>query len=278
MASQTYLPTRAIATTRQIIPALLITLTALLAGCGSTGDKDETAKWNEQKMYKEAHDELESGGYDRAISLYEKLEARFPFSVLAQQAQLDIAYAHYKAANRTEGVAAVDRFQKLHPSHPASDYALYLKGLLNFNERLGIFGNVIGQDPSERDQQSMRESFESFRELTTRFPDSKYAADARLRMGYIVNALARYDVAVAKYYFNRGGYLAAANRAQKAITEFQQAPAVEEALALLVLSYERMGLTDLRNDAERVYKKNYPNSTLLSQGMKDVSAPWYKWW
>jgi outer membrane protein assembly factor BamD len=229
-------------------------------------------------MYKEAKDELNSGGYDRAVTLYEKLESRFPFGILAQQAQLDIAYAYYKSGDRVQGVAAVERFQKLHPSHPSSDYALYLKGLLNFNDKLGIFGSVIGQDPSERDQQSMRESFESFKELSTRFPDSKYASDARLRMTYIVNALARYDVAVGKYYYRRGGYLAAANRAQKAITEYQQAPAVEEALVLLVLSYERLGMTDLRKDAERVYKLNYPKSTLLAEGLRNASDPWYKFW
>jgi outer membrane protein assembly factor BamD len=255
-----------------------IALASMLTACGSTGSKDETAKWDEQKMYKEAQDELKSGGYDRAVTLLEKLESRFPFGVYAQQAQLDIAYAHYKANSRVEGLAAIDRFMKLHPSHPASDYALYLKGLLNFNDRLGIFGNLISQDPSERDQQSMRESFEAFKELTTRFPDSKYASDARDRMGYVVNALARYDVAVAKYYYKRGGYTAAANRAQKTILEFQQAPAIEEALVILAQSYERMGLTDLKNDVERVYKTSYPKGTLMSKGVEDSQLSWWKFW
>lgn len=252
---------------------------ALMAGCAGTGEKDETAGWSEQKLYKEAMDELDAGGYERAIKYFEKLEARFPFGITAQQAQLEIAYAHYKQGERPEAITAIDRFMKLHPAHPATDYALYLKGLINFNERLGIFGNLIAEDPFERDQQSMRESFESFKELIARFPDSKYAPDARLRMAYIVNALAKYDVAVAKYYYKRGGYLAAANRAQKAISEFQQAPALEEALYMLIKCYEKLGLEPLRADAERVFKANYPNSELLAKGLpEERSSKWWKLW
>ncbi|MBU6438239.1 MAG: outer membrane protein assembly factor BamD [Betaproteobacteria bacterium] len=251
----------------------------VLAGCAGTGEKDETAGWSEQKLYKEAMDELNSGGYDRAIKYFEKLEARFPFGVSAQQAQLNIAYAYYRQSERAQALSAIDRFMKLHPAHPATDYALYLRGLINFNGDLGIFGSAIGEDPFERDQQSMRESFETFKELVSRFPTSKYAGDARLRMAYIINALAKYDVAVARYYYRRGGYLAAANRAQKAISEYPQAPAVEEALVMLIRSYDKLGLTTLRDDAKRVYALNYPKSDMLAKGLpEERNEAWWKLW
>jgi outer membrane protein assembly factor BamD len=261
------------------IIAALCAITLAAGGCASTSDdRDETAGMSEQKIFSEAKQELSNGGYERAIKLFERLEARFPFGVLAQQAQLEIAYAYYKQDERTDALAAIDRFIKLHPAHPVMDYALYLKGLINFNEKLGLFGGVIGQDPSERDQQSMRESFESFKELVTRFPQSRYAEDATLRMNYIVNALARYDVAVARYYFNRGVYLAAANRAQKAITEFQTAPAIEQALYILIKSYEKLGLEPLRADAERVFKQNFPKSEMFAKGLPEERGSWWQFW
>ena len=162
---------------------------AVLSACSSTPD-DKTANWSPNKIYAEAKDELNSGAFDKAIPLFEKLEGRAAGTPLAQQAQLEKAYAQYKANDHASALATLDRFIKLHPASPALDYALYLKGVVNFNDDLGMFSFLTRQDLSERDQKAAKESFESFKELATRFPDSRYTPDARLRMTYIVNSLA----------------------------------------------------------------------------------------
>jgi outer membrane protein assembly factor BamD len=249
----------------------------LLSGCSSTPE-DKTATWSPNKIYAEAKDELNSGAYDKAVLLFEKLEGRAAGTPLAQQAQLDKAYAHYKSGEPAQATATLDRFMKLHPASPALDYALYLKGIINFNDDLGMFSSVTRQDLAERDQKASKESFESFKELVTRFPESRYTPDATLRMTYIVNSLAQYEVHVAKYYFGRGAYVAAINRAQVVITDYQGMPALEEALFIIVKSYDALGMTPLRDDAKRVLAKNYPQSEFLSRGFKASSDPWWKVW
>jgi len=141
-----------------------------------------------------------------------------------------------------------------------------------------LFSSITRQDLAERDQKAAKESFEAFRELTTRFPNSKYAPDAALRMGYIVNSLAQYEVHVARYYFNRGAYLAAINRAQQAITDYRDAPAVEEALVILVKSYESLNMAQLRDDTLRVLESNFPNSEFLGKGLRNRAKPWWQFW
>jgi outer membrane protein assembly factor BamD len=149
---------------------------------------------------------------------------------------------------------------KLHPNHPNVDYAYYLKGLVYFNEDLGLLGKVSRQDRTERDPKSARESFDAFKELVQRFPESKYAPDALARMKYLVNALASHEVHVARYYMKRGAYVAAANRAQYALKNYPQAPAQEEALLIMIQAYDVLGMPELRNDAERILRKNFPDS------------------
>src|SRR5574338_180245 len=206
-----------------ILRSLAVIAALLLAACGLLPEeKDETAGWSAQKIYTEAKDAMSEGGYDRAIKLFEKLEARYPYGRYAQQAQLDVAYSYYKTQEPASAIAACDRFIKLHPNHPNVDYAYYLKGLVNFNEDLGLLGNLANQDLSERDPKGARESFDTFKELVTRFPDSKYTPDAQLRMKYLINALAAHEVHVARYYYKRGAYLAAANRAQMAVKTYPQ--------------------------------------------------------
>ena len=236
-----------------------LALLALAAACG-TSPKDETAAWNVEKLYAEAKQEAENGAYDRAGKLFERLEGRAAGTILAQQAQLERAYVLQKSGEKAQALAVLERFIKLHPTSPAMDYALYLQGIVNFNDNLGIFGNLSQQKLSERDQQASRDSYQSFRQLVDQFPQSNYAEDARARMAFIVNSLAEYEVHVARYYYRRGAYVAAANRAQQAVREFQGSAAVEEALGILVQSYARLGLTQLRDDAERVLRKNYPES------------------
>jgi outer membrane protein assembly factor BamD len=261
-----------------ILRSLTIIVALLMAGCGLLPEeKDETAGWNAQKIYSEAKVAMGEGGYDRAIKLFEKLEARYPYGRYAQQAQLDVAYAYYKTQEAASAIAACDRFIKLHPNHPHVDYAYYLKGLVNFNEDLGLLGNLANQDLSERDPKGARESFDTFKELVTRFPESKYAADAQLRMRYLVHSLASHEVHVARYYYRRGAYLAAANRAQAAVKSYPEAPAVEEALFLLMKSYDALGMTDLRDDADRVLRANYPKSIYFAGGPAD-RRPWWQFW
>lgn len=258
------------------VPLLAIALA--LAGCSSLfSSEDKDAKASPNKIYADARDEAASGAYDKAIPLYEKLEGRAAGTPLAQQAQLEKAYAQYKASDPASALATLDRFLKQHPASPAVDYALYLKGIVNFNDNLGPLAFITRQDLSERDQKAAKESFESFKELVTRFPDSKYANDARARMRYIVNSLAAYEVHVARYYYNRGAYVAAINRAQNAITDYQEVPAVEEALFILMQSYEQLGMKQLAADTRRVLEKTYPQSPYITGDVKN-SKPWWKFW
>jgi outer membrane protein assembly factor BamD len=251
---------------------------AVLTACSSKPAADRTDSWSPNKLYTEALDEAKSGAWDKAIPLFERLEGRAAGTPLAQQAQLEKAYAQYKANEPAQALATLDRFKKLHPASPGMDYALYLQGLINFNDNLGIFGFIAKQDLTERDQNASKESFESFKELTTRFPDSKYTPDARARMTYIVNALAQYEVHVARYYYRRNAYVAAINRAQTAVTDYQNVPAAEEALYIMMLSYDALGMTPLRDDTKRVIEKNFPQSEFLARGFKTKNSPWWKIW
>ena len=255
----------------------VLALAAGLAACSSTPD-DKTTGWSPNRIYSEARDEASSGNYEKAIPLFEKLEGRAAGTPLAQQAQLDKAYAQYKGGEQAQAVATLDRFMKLHPASPAIDYALYLKGVVNFNDNLGFLSGLSRQDLSERDQKAAKDSYEAFRELETRFPDSRYTPDARLRMTYIVNSLAQYEVHVARYYFLRGAHVAAINRAQMALAEYREIPALEEALYILVRSYDALGMEQLRDDARRVLERNYPKSEFLAKGFKANQDPWWKLW
>ena len=259
------------------LAATVLTLCAVLAGCASK-PLDPTASWSPNKIYAEAKDEASSGGYEKAIPLFEKLEGRAAGTPLAQQAQLEKAYAQYKSNEPAQAIATLDRFIKLHPSSPALDYALYLKGLVNFNDNLGLFGSISRQDLSERDQKAAKESFESFKELITRFPDSRYTPDARLRMTYTVNALAQSEVHVARYYYSRGAYVAAINRAQAAITDYRDVPALEEATYIVYKSYDALGMIQLRDDTKRIIESTYPKGQFLNKGFRAIDTPWCKFW
>ena len=262
-----------------------VTLTALAAmfcvvvtGCGTTAPIDRTANWSPSRIYSEAKEEAGSGAYDKAIPLYEKLEGRAAGTPLAQQAQLEKAFAQYKGGEQAQALSTLDRFIKLHPASPALDYAYYLKGLVNFNDNLGLFSFISRQDLSERDQKAAKESFESFRDLVTRFPESRYTPDAKLRMTYIVNSLAQSEVNVARYYFSRGAYIAAINRAQTAIADYRDVPALEEATYVLLKSYEALDMVTLRDDTRRIMDKTYPASPYMTGGFKAIDKPWYKFW
>lgn len=261
-----------------MVPASLVLAAGLIvAGCSNT-PKDVTAGWSPEKIYTEARESADSGAWDKAIGMFDKLEGRAAGTVLAQQAQIDKAYAQYKTGDKVQAIATLDRFIRLHPSSPAVDYAIYLKGLVNFNEDLGLFSSIIDQDLSERDQKAAKDAYEAFRELTLRFPESKYTPEARQRMTYIVNSLASYEVHVARYYASRGAHVAAINRAQQTISDYPGVPANEEALAILISSYDAMGMTDLRKDAQRVLATNYPQSKFLKAENLKNSKSWWRFW
>lgn len=259
------------------VTTALAAITLLLVGCSSS-PVDPTSSWSPNKLYTEAKDEARSGAYDKAIPMFEKLEGRAAGTPLAQQAQLEKAYAQYKGGEQAQATATLDRFIKLHPASPALDYALYLKGLVNFNDNLGLFGSISRQDLSERDQKAAKESFESFKELATRFPESRYTPDAKARMGYTVNSLAQSEVHVARYYYSRGAYVAAINRAQTAIAEYRDVPALEEATYIVYKSYDALGMTQLRDDTKRIIEKTYPQSEFMTKGFRAADNPWYKFW
>ena len=253
-------------------------IVAVSAGCSSLSSEDETVGWTAQHLYGEAKDAMADRSWQKAIKLLEKLEARYPYGRYAQQAQLEIAYANWKDSERASAIAAADRFIKLYPNHPNVDYAWYLKGLVNFYEMQGVLSWLTTPDMSDRDPKAARDAYFAFKEVLTRFPDSRYAEDSRARMRFLVNSLASNEVHVANYYMKRGAFLAAANRAQYAIEHYPQAPAVEEAMSILVKAYDSLGMTDLRDAAGRVLTKNFPESVYLKPGGKKKRVPWWRIW
>ena len=263
---------------RSLAPLLAMLVALFAAGCGMLPDQiDETAGWSANKLYSEANDAMQDGAYDKAIKLFEKLESRYPYGRFAQQAQLEVAYAYYKQEEAASAIAACDRFIRLHPNHPNVDYAYYLKGLSSFNGDLGLIGYISNQDITERDAKAMKDSFDALKELVTKYPESKYTPDATLRLKYIVNALASYEVHVARYYLKRGAYIAAVNRAQYAVKTYAEAPADEEALFIMIKGYDALGMNDLRDDTERVMRKNFPKSEYYTRGL-DRKESWWKFW
>jgi outer membrane protein assembly factor BamD len=261
---------------RSVIALASLALALVLSGCSWWGGKTDAKKdWGPPEYYAAAKEQLDNGNWGEAVKLFEQLESKFPFGRFAQQAQIEIAYAYYKQGETAQALSAIERFMKLHPNHANYDYALYLKGLVNFKEDLGPLARIISQDLADRDPKAAKESFEVFKELVNRYPESRYAADARTRMTYLVEALARHEVHVALYYLNRGAYLASINRAQDVLTRFPNASAEDrrQALEIMVQAYDKMGMTDLRDDARKVLAKNYPDS--LVQGGK---KSWWKFW
>lgn len=246
--------------------ALLAALAIAASGCSMlSAPQDKTRDWSAQRLYRAAKESLQNGDYETAIDYYEKLESRYPFGRLAEQAQLDVAYAYYKADEPASAVAAAERFIKLHPSHPNVDYAYYLKGLANFDQGKNLIDRIVKLDESARDTGAATQAFADFRDLTERFPSSRYAKDARQRMLYLKNMLAAHEIHVARYYVKREAYVAAANRARYVVENYPTTPSVPEALAIMVKAYRLLKLDDLADDALRVLRLNYPNDPQLAE-------------
>lgn len=252
----------------------LITVT-LIAGCGTMkGEQDKTAGWSAERLYQDARTEISAGNWKDARTRLEAVEARYPFGGYAQQSLIDQAYINWKDEEPEQALAAIDRFQQQYPNHAGTDYMLYLKGLITFTPPSASFTKFTRQDPSERDPKGLRESYESFNELIKRYPDSRYTADAKKRVIWLVDTIARNEVHVAEYYYTRGAYVAAVNRAQTVVTDFQGVPVAERALYLMYLSYDKLGMTELRDDAKRVLDQNYPNSRYYENGLTESVNKW----
>ena|SRR3990167_1042560 len=265
---------------RHFALALLAMLCLLISGCAIFGDPteiDETKGWGVQKIYAAGADSMRNQDYDKAIKYFEIIESRYPHGRFAIQAQLEIAYAYYKKSEPVLANAAADRFIKMHPHHPSVDYAYYLKGLTSFNER-GIVEKLTEQEITDRDPKALRESFMAFKELITRYPESKYAKDATQRMTYLVNSLAEHELHVARYYMKRQAYLAAINRCKYVLVEYPDSPSQEEALVILVSAYDLMGLEDYKQDTLRVLKANYPQSRFVTGAAPKDEKVWWKFW
>ncbi|MGC2166321.1 MAG: outer membrane protein assembly factor BamD [Gallionella sp.] len=246
---------------------LLLTLTA----CSSTPTNDELSKKSAEEMYNDAKSALLDENYESAIKKFESLQSRFPYGRFAQQGQLEIAYAYYKQNEVESAIAAADRFIKQYPNSPTVEYAYYLKGLAMFHGETGLFG--LQGDPTERDPKAAQDSFAAFKDLVVRFPDSKYAADSRVRMQYLINALAKYAIHVADYYQRRGAHIAAVNRAKEVLTLYPTSLSTRDALKVLVTSYSAMDMTTLSNDAQRVLDLNTPAVAAVSLGTNYEQAP-----
>lgn len=230
-----------------------------------------------EEIYAQAKTELNDGNYEQAIKLFESLQSRYPYGRYAQQALLETAYAYYRQGEPDPAISAADRFIKQYPNNPHVDYAYYVKGLANFNGEISLIRSIGGQDPSERDPRAVQDSFAAFKELVTRFPDSKYAPDSKVRMQYLVNSLAKYELHVASYYLRRGAHIAAANRAQGILVQYPNSPVTRDALEIMVQAYDAMGMTDLRDDAKRVLAKNAPAGSSSAAETKPEKSWWQFW-
>jgi len=254
---------------------LVFVATALVVGCSAVkGSYDPTAGWSAQRLYKDARDEMSNSNWKDARARLEAIESRYPLGIYAQQALMDLAYVDWKDEEQDQALATIERFEQQYPNHPGTDYMLYLKGLVTFTPPSAAFSDITHQDPSERDPKGLRASYAAFETLVKRYPDSPYTKDAKLRLAWLVSTLAKHDVDVAQYYYTRGAYVAAANRAQKVITDYQGVPVAEKALYIMYLSYGKLGLTKLRDDAKRVLDKNFPHSKYYTQGLNPPVNYW----
>jgi len=243
---------------------IFIIVTALLLAACAAKEPAEPVESTEQAYYNNAKRALKSNDYIQAVELLEELESRYPFGRYAEQAQLDLIYAHYKSFDYEAARAAADRFIRLHPQHPELDYAYYLRGLAAFSQDQSFIDRFIPTDRTKRDPGSAKESIADFGILLSRFPNSEYADDARVRMAYLRNLLAAYEIHVARYYLKREAFVAAANRGRYVIENFQRTPSVPDGLAVMTEAYTQLGMNDLAEQSLNLLSMNYPDHPALT--------------
>ncbi|NLY64107.1 MAG: outer membrane protein assembly factor BamD [Alcaligenaceae bacterium] len=249
--------------------SLLVLFSLAVAGCSSMfkSAEDQTQGWSANQLYQAARDSVRASEWKSASQYLSAVETRFPYSSQAQQALIDQAYVYWKDDEPEQATAAINRFLALYPNHPGTDYMLYLKGLVTFTPPSAFLSSYTGQDPSERDPKGLRQSYQAFSELVTRFPDSRYAPDARSRLTWLVSTIAENEVNVAEYYYKRNGYVAAINRSQAVIRNFSGVQAAERALYIMMKSYENLDMPEQASDAKRVLDQNFPDSKYYTQGL-----------
>jgi outer membrane protein assembly factor BamD len=248
----------------QVKHLLLIAILAFTTACSSKHVVDENL--SETELYQQAQADLDTRNYGSAVAKLKALESRYPFGRYAEQAQLELIYAYYKNVEPEAAKSSADRFIRLHPQHPNVDYAYYLKGLASFDQDRGLIARFLPLDMTKRDPGAARDSYNEFAQLTSRFPNSRYAPDAKQRMIYLRNLLAAYEVHVGHYYLTRNAYVAAANRGRYVVENFQETPAVGDGLAIMVESYQRLTLDDLAATSLETLKLNYPDHPSIASG------------
>ncbi len=239
-----------------------VLLCVLLAYCAGQG-KSQYDYYSEEQLYDKARRLMIDGKFSQSAELYQMLETRFPFGQYSDQSQLEIITAYYQAYDYELAIAASDRFIRLHPEHSEVDFAYYYRGLSRFDMNRGVLDKFFNLDLSKRDPGVAVESFNDFSELVTRYPESRFAADARGRMRFLRNLMARHEVHVANYYFKRGAYAAATNRGKYVFEHYQESPAISDGLAIMVQGYLLLGMDDLANKSLTVLKTNYPGHESL---------------
>lgn len=249
------------------------TLKSLTSDSTKESEKAEQyTDWDAAKFYAQAKQAMDKENYQKAIELYETLESRYPFGEYAAQTQLDVAYAYFKNEDSESALAATERFIKINPRNPHIDYAYYLKGLISYNRNLSFLNRFLPTDTTQRDPSGAKEAYANFAELERRFPKSQYLADARQRMIALRNSLAMSELNVARFYMRRQAYMAAVNRANGVVKDYQRTPAVPYALQLIEEAYTELGLTDLARDTQRIYAQNYPDGPPVVEGADNTFA------
>ncbi len=266
--SSRYTPCSVYSTILHCIMMTLIAV-ALLSGCSSKKESEDTR--TAEELYSIAKTELSKKNWKIAVESLKTLEAKYPYGIHAEQAQIDIIYAHYQDKQSGLAIASAERFIKLHPTHRFVDYAYYLKGLASFSEDQSLFSRFVGRDDlSDRDSIIIQKALIAFEQVYTLFPNSQYALDARKRSVNLREALSKNEIAIANYYYTRKAYVAVANRAKNIIENYPDSLATEQALALLMFSYENMGIVDLAGDVRRVLTLNFPDSRYLHETVDTV--------
>ena len=257
--------------------SLILFSAAILSGCGMLkSDVDETKGWSAPQIYDAARESVRNSEWKSARRYLAAVESRHPYSSYAQQALIDLAYVNWKDDEPEQATAVIDRFLSLYPNHPGTDYMLYLKGMVTFTPPSAFLSRYTGQDPSERDPRGLRQSYQAFRELVERYPESRYANDARQRLVWLVSTIADNEANVAEYYYSRKAYIAAINRSQTILKEFSGVQAAERALFIMMKSYEALNMPQEANDAKRVLDQNFPNSKYYKYGLEGPTS-WTDW-
>lgn len=264
---------------RFVLALLLLASLTTLGGC-SLFNRDKRANPLDtlpvDQLYQRGVEQLDSGQYDLAARTFQRLTSRFPFGAYTEQSQLNLAYVQYKDDKPDDAYSTINRFIKTYPTHRHVDYAYFLRGLINFDRSSGMLSRYLGQDMTKRDQAFQRQSFDDFNALVTRYPTSRYTADARQRMVFLRNRMAQSELNIAFFYFKRNAYVASANRAKSIIETYPQSPQVADALAIMVDSYRKLGQEKLADDAERVLKLNYPDHPFFAGHWPKYRSNWWK--